>query len=739
VFRRPFLAAACAASAAALTLVATPATARPAPLAQAAADPDQLLFSATVPSDPQRSQGEPAVTVDKSGRIYSCGPTGFSSVNDFASVSTDGGDQFHLMGSPPRGQMSTAEGGGDCALASAPVKNAGGDNTLAYAGLGPLTNFSTATSSDGGRTLTGSPISESNPGVDRQWITFLDASTAILAYNGSAPSGKTVQKSTDGGLTYGKSVVATSDGGRIGQIRSFLPADKTDRLTQSIVYIPYNSGNNVKLAVSLDSGTTWKTCTAINAGVSPAAGFVSADHDQDGNVYMGYGENGGGRDTYIVPIPYARLLQCGSVANLAAPKIKVNSGDAQLTMFPWIAARGLPGRVAIAYYATDRPTGNPDSADFDAAWYVYVAQSLDAFDAAPTVTQVRASTHPFHYDSICTAGLNCTINFADRSLVDYFTMEFNEGTGALAIVYSQPAKMPDEETGHVATPAVIVQVAGPSHTGGLVDGGFRREVLRSSSPDPAGDAVSGYSILNLGTDALAPANKQIPALDLVDTAAGGPAVQVGAEVDGSGTPVADGGFTVTMRVKDLSDAALRKALTDAAGGGTSLVYLFRFVDGYQSAGVSARWAPGVGWDYAYTGYQVQNAGCASSGEECTTYNKDQALTGRVDVAAGTVSINVPRGLLTALGTADSAGRPSERGAVAGDRLYDATAFTLINPAAKDAQTFMEQVDNAPAFDFVLGTEQSPVVPETSTAAVLLVLAVAVTGAALVRGRRRTAA
>ena len=69
-----------------------------------------LQFRAAVPSDPQRSLGEPAVTVDKDGTNYTCGPSGFSKVADFGNVSTDGGDQFHLMGQPPRGQFSTGQG-----------------------------------------------------------------------------------------------------------------------------------------------------------------------------------------------------------------------------------------------------------------------------------------------------------------------------------------------------------------------------------------------------------------------------------------------------------------------------------------------------------------------------------------------------------------------------------------------------------------------------------------------------
>ncbi|MFN2540062.1 MAG: hypothetical protein ABR549_18180, partial [Mycobacteriales bacterium] len=160
-----------------------------------------LAFGASTPSDVQRDVGEPAVTTDRAGNIYTCGPSGFSNIADYANVSTDGGDQFHLLGQPPRGQISGGEGGGDCALATAVEKNAQGNYALAYAGLGPLTNFSTATSADVGRTILVSPISESVPGVDRQWIAFLDDKTAFFTYNQQALN-KVVQKSTDAGLTY---------------------------------------------------------------------------------------------------------------------------------------------------------------------------------------------------------------------------------------------------------------------------------------------------------------------------------------------------------------------------------------------------------------------------------------------------------------------------------------------------------------------------------------------------------
>src|SRR5690349_17770462 len=61
-----------------------------------------ITWSASVPSDPQRDVGEPEIHIDQAGNIYTCGPSGFSNIADYAQVSTDGGDQFHLLGAPPR-------------------------------------------------------------------------------------------------------------------------------------------------------------------------------------------------------------------------------------------------------------------------------------------------------------------------------------------------------------------------------------------------------------------------------------------------------------------------------------------------------------------------------------------------------------------------------------------------------------------------------------------------------------
>ena len=87
------------------------------------ADAQGLAFSAAVPADPQRDEAEPLIEIGRDGHIYTCGPTGFSNASDYAQVSTDGGDQFHMLGTPPRGQQG-AGGGGDCALATGVAPNA---------------------------------------------------------------------------------------------------------------------------------------------------------------------------------------------------------------------------------------------------------------------------------------------------------------------------------------------------------------------------------------------------------------------------------------------------------------------------------------------------------------------------------------------------------------------------------------------------------------------------------------
>ena len=204
--------------------------------------------------------------------------------------------------------------------------------------------------------------------------------------------------------------------------------------------------------------------------------FTVADNDDAGNIYLTYSDEKAFH-SYLTTLTANKLSGCtDGTANQPTTNpgwskpVQIDRGAVRTTVFPWLAAGGEPGRVAIAFYGTETD-GDPNAGTFKASWDVYVNQSLNALAANPAVSQVKATTHPFHYDSICLRGLSCDLSQppGDRSLADFFSIAYNEKDGRLSIVYDQGAKMPDEAVGHVATPAVITQEAGPSNGGGTLD------------------------------------------------------------------------------------------------------------------------------------------------------------------------------------------------------------------------------------------------------------------------------
>src|SRR3954454_14918952 len=667
-----------------------------------AADAGGLSFSASVPADPQRDSGEPLMEIDKAGNSYTCGPSGFSNAAEYAQVSTDGGDQFHLLGEPPRGQIGLG-GGGDCSLATAPVANAQGKDNWAYSGLGPLTHFAVSRSADEGRTIEGSPVSESFPGVDRQWQVFLDADIVLLNYNQQAPRQVVVQKSTDGGLTYGVSMPASAaDPSFPGPLRS-LPAQFNPDGAQHgrVAYFPWTKGTNVNLSVSFDGGASWTQCRVANA---PGEGtlFPTADSDSAGTIYVTYGENAKFH-TYLRSLKAADLGACRDGLDkdpktdpgFSAPA-QVDRGGIRTTVFPWMTAGGAPGRVAVAFYGTETD-GNPNLGDFKASWNVYVNQSLNADTGAGAgFSQVKATTHPTHYDSICLNGLGCDVSGGDRSLADFFAIDYDPVRDALQVVYDTTYKQPDEAEGHVATPTVVTQTAGPSLGGGTLKQ-TKPPVVREHSDDPAEDAISDYS--SLGT----------PPNPVVEPAADFRSADVG--------PGPAGGITVTMELSDLSDAALAQALSNTKA--RRLLWIFRFFTGYQSSAAVARYSPTTGFSFGFNDFVTGSVTCGSSGEKCLQYPGDQPLAGHADQGSGTLVLEVPGPKLKALSGSEGPGqRPKEVPAKPGDRLYDGTAFSLADasPAGGRDQSFLYPLDNAPSMDFLIPAASGSSAPAWARAA-----------------------
>jgi hypothetical protein len=677
--------------------------ARSASKALKSANAQGLAFSAAVPADPQRDEAEPLIEMSRDGHIYTCGPTGFSNGSDYAQVSTDGGDQFHMLGTPPRGQQGVG-GGGDCALATGAAPNSLGNYAYAYAGLGALSGFTTSTSPNNGHSLA-TAGADANGGItsngvlaDRQWMTFTDDHTVLLSWNQQEPRNVVVQRSTDGGLTYSPiTSIAAPNPEYPGPLRYIK--------SMNLVYMPWTLGEEVNLAVSRDGGNTWTDCKVASGDTvrGGTAGFAVADHDSAGNVYVVWADSSD-YHTWMSVLTADKLAACNQTIDAVAgtddgeptvdpgfsAPVQVDRDDVQTTVFPWVAAGGAPGRVAVAFYGTTSD-GDPNSGDFKGAWNVYVNQSLNALDSTRTFSQVSATTHPFHYDSICLNGLSCdlAVPAGDRTLADFFAIGYEPTSGRLSVVFNRDGKKPDESLGHIATPMVASQIAGPSNNGGTV-AVSGRDVVRSSSPDPAGDALSSYSLTAPGVTPPDPPTKNEAAADFT-----------GATI---GADPATGGFTVTLKVADLSTAALTQALADTAG--QSLLWVWRFANGYQDSAASARWNPVSGFTFGWNDYTTGSTPCvagSSTEEKCVVYPGDQPLSGTVDQATGTIVLTVPASYLRELSGVDAYGRPLEQPAAVHARFYDGTAFSFANNAGptQDTQTFLYTLDNTPAMDFLL--------------------------------------
>ncbi len=663
-----------------------------------------LAFSSPLVNDLQRGAGEPIIEIDPDGTVYTCGPTGFSQNQDYASASLDHGDQFNPIGAYPRGQFS-AGGGGDCAFATSPVRNGEGYYSLAYTGLYGLVTFSTMTSADRGATLlvgNSTPL----PGTDRQWIVFTDEDTVFHTYNRiGAQAGLNVQRSDDGGLTYGRETLVSPNSAGQGQIRALPAALNPAQNGLPALYYPWSQGTSLRLALSLDEGETWNNCTVAEARGSTDNKFPAADHDQEGNLYFAYTE-AGRWDTFFVAVRNAELLNCdggisggfSSVLKASKP-IHVNRDKVESTAFPWIVASGVPGRVAVAYYGSE-VEGAPDDLSLPHVWNVYVSQSLNALDDDRDFHQVKASSHPMHYDQICQNGLGCTTG-GDRSLVDFFALDYNPANGELLVVYNWAHKRPGDIEGAATATVVVRQVAGPSHNGGVIDNPDRR-ALRQSTVDPQGDAYTDFSGLFVTG-----ARGNSPAMDITY-------VEVVPPVQGDG-------FTARIHLADLSDAALEDALL--ALPAQSLLWMFYYVDGYRHHVASARWNPVDGFSYGFNGYEgsLQECGSPPTGSEpigalppaaqastnpdqCLYYRGMDPLVGRVDQAAGIIELDVPLALLSTLKEVEAPARsPAEVPAAPGDRIWSAAAYTQGNSISptQDVQSWLTPVDNSAAMDFLI--------------------------------------
>jgi|GEM_PF-2240562 len=438
--------------------------------------------------------GEPSMRVDKFGNAYVAGIRGVPAGVDLWYFDLRPGSSTYdpLMRNPIyRGQPDQfspdesmevgADGGGDVDLAVGfDEATPGAPPYLAFSSL-TAANISSARSTDRGATFTKNPAGNVTGGVpadDRQWMEFYGKDSVYLLYRTLSPVVAYVQRSNDGGLTYGPAHPV----GTIGQVGG-ITVDQND----GTVYV---SGASGMVAVGVPSVAGLEPLTYTTHEVVPAGNahiFFIVKAGSDGTVYACYS------DGKNINIKYSK----DKGVNWSAP-IRVSDGpDTRTSVLPALATGPTPGSIGVAWYGTSE-TSNNDNAN----WKVFFAQSLNATSAVPTFRQVELSDHFIHGSNISESGLPLIPGPSpNRNLLDYFQIGFDP-TGAAVVAYTDDH---NDFDGHTY---VARQTSGP----GIGGANIPAPVQGSAVPAPTPYSTDGSQVVDFRHDV----RTQVAALDVDD-------------------------------------------------------------------------------------------------------------------------------------------------------------------------------------------------------------------------------
>ncbi|HXL81037.1 MAG TPA: PKD domain-containing protein, partial [Pyrinomonadaceae bacterium] len=310
---------------------------------------------------------------------------------------------------------------------------------------------------DKGQTFTKNPAGNVTGGVpadDRQWMEFFGKDSVYLLYRTLDPVIAFVQRSNDGGLTYGPA----REVGTIGQVGG-ISVDQND----GTVYV---SGANGVVAVGVPQapGLEPLTYTIHNvAGGGSAHIFFTVKAAKDGTVYACYS------DDHNVFIRWSK-----DKGNTWSPAVRVSDGPETATgILPWMETGPTSASIGVVWYGTTASSNN-DNAD----WKVFFAQSLNATDANPVFRQVELSDHFIHGSNISEGGLATVGAAPNRNLLDYFQIGFDP-TGAAVVAYT------DDHNDFDGNVYVARQISGPGVKGADIPAPVNGSALPQPTPRPA--------------------------------------------------------------------------------------------------------------------------------------------------------------------------------------------------------------------------------------------------------------
>jgi len=366
------------------------------------------------------------------------------------------------------------DGGGDMDIAvgfKPSAQNPAGPPTLATTSLAAA-DISSQRSLDRGDSFMRNPDANITvPVDDRNWMEFYGGDTVYLAYReftGLVATSKFyVNRSDDGGLTYGPAVLAALGGNTTGNVA----VDQAD----GTVYFCYQGtsanqvmvtvGHPVTPAVQPVSYTTHLAATGKGATI--AALFPCVKVAKDGTVYVAYSDAGNG-----IYIAHSR-----DQGNTWSVPVRVSDPSVSTTsLFPWLTVGNLPGSVGVAWLgANARESEDGLGANNDAAnWKVYFAESFNATATNPTFFEAIASDHIVHASNISLGGFGGSAN---RNLGDFFQVDLDP-QGLAVFAFS------DDSNDFTGNAYVVHQTGGYSlNTGRVINlGDDRAPAIDATAP-----------------------------------------------------------------------------------------------------------------------------------------------------------------------------------------------------------------------------------------------------------------
>ncbi len=499
-------------------------------LEKAAATGTAIGFGPTTVVDDQRAAGEPDVKICGPTDMWSygnCGldnpyssaPWGFSTTTSYIWRSEDQARTFKLVPSNnTTGKPDACPGGGDTDLAVSPGTTQATD-FLDFIDLQALTNFSDGISSNGGQSWTCNAASSFATAVDRQWfgvyknpagapghvggngsIVYLDydiaagSATPVCATDPQANGNAfVIQKSTDGGLTYGPVTVVDCNDGIAGNIQVNQTTGHVFALHTAYSSPTQANSDQVTVNRSTDLGTTWQRIKVFSCGgtCTVAQDFAVLAIDKAGNLYAVWSQapiDSAGNITGPSHIFYAYSTNDGLTWSGAH---QVDHGTTNVNVFPWVAA-GNSGAIDVVWYGTTKAASATgwDPGSQTSNWFPYLSQSLNANTATSSFSAPTAvSQHPNHNGGICTMGIGCTTG-GDRSLADFFQVDVNKKGGA-DVVWADTSNNGSNNANQAALIDEARQISGPTLFGTTLSGSLSFCTTASAvncQTDQTGDA-----------------------------------------------------------------------------------------------------------------------------------------------------------------------------------------------------------------------------------------------------------